>query len=114
MRAGDRHPLLEPHQLGEHQRARHDRDALLARRDDLGVVGLHRRRYHHDIGAFHVGRLVRELHFHPELDEPLGRAVLREVRAAHLVALVHQHLGNAAHARAADADEMDAPDLVLH
>ena len=41
-------------------------------------------------------------------------AFSREVRAAHLVAEVDQHLGDAAHARAADADEMDAPDLVLH
>ena len=36
-------PLLQAHQLGQHQRARHDRNALFARRDDLGVVGRRRR-----------------------------------------------------------------------
>ena len=31
VRAGDRDALLQAHQLGQHQRARHDRDAALAR-----------------------------------------------------------------------------------
>src|SRR5207248_11496797 len=55
-----------------------------------------------------------KLHVHAELDQPFRRRVLGEIRAAHLVALVHQHFGDAAHPGAADADEMDTPDLVLH
>ena len=39
---------------------------------------------------------------------------LGEVGAGHLVALRREHLGDAAHAGAADADEVDALDLVLH
>ena len=39
VRAGDGDALLQPHQLGEHQRARHDRDAALARREHFGIVG---------------------------------------------------------------------------
>ena len=52
VRAGDRDALLQAHQLGEHQRARHDRDALRARRDDLGLSALHRGGDHHRVGAF--------------------------------------------------------------
>jgi hypothetical protein len=36
----------------------------------------------------------------------------RQVRARNAVAQVEQHLGNAAHARAANADEMDVADGV--
>ena len=41
-------------------------------------------------------------------------AFVGQVRAADLVAEVEQHLGDAAHAGTADADEMDMFDLVLH
>ena len=44
---------------------------------------------------------------------PRHRAV-GEIGARHAVALRHQHLGDAAHAGAADADEVHALDLVLH
>ena len=40
MRAGDRHALLEPHQLGEHFGPPHHGNAARARRDDLGIVAL--------------------------------------------------------------------------
>src|SRR6185295_11378820 len=53
-------------------------------------------------------------YFYPEAGQAARRGVLRQVRAAHLVAEVGQHLGDARHARAADAHEMDVPDLVLH
>ena len=42
VRAGDRHALLQAHQLGEHQGAGHDRDALVARGAHFRVVGAHR------------------------------------------------------------------------
>src|SRR5881296_3422226 len=51
---------------------------------------------------------------HAERREPLGGGIDGEVRAADLVAEVDQHFGDARHACAADADEMDPPDLVLH
>src|SRR3970282_935965 len=43
-----------------------------------------------------------------------GRRVRAEVRAAPLEAEVPRPLGDAAHTRAADADKVDMPDLVLH
>ena len=38
VRAGDRDGRLEPHQLGQHLGAAHDRDAPLIGRGDLGIV----------------------------------------------------------------------------
>ena len=51
VRAGDRDALLQAHELGQHQRARHDRHAALARRDDFGIVGGDRGRHDDRIGA---------------------------------------------------------------
>ena len=45
-----------------------------------------------------------------ELRETLGDGVRLEVRALHLVAEVDEHFGDAAHAAAADADEVDGVD----
>ncbi len=38
MRAGDRDAALQAHEFGQHDGARHDRDAHGARRDDLRIV----------------------------------------------------------------------------
>ena len=114
VRAGDGDALLQAQQLGQHQRARHDRDALGARGNHFRVVRAHRGRDHHRVGALDVLALVPEGDAAAHRRQAPGRRVGREIRAAHLVAEVHQHLGDAAHAGAADADEMDAMDLVLH
>ena len=46
----------------------------------------------------------------PSLRQVLGHGIGLEVRALHLIAEVQHHLGDAAHAGAADADEMDGID----
>ena len=56
VRAGDGDALLQAHQLGQHQRARHDRDAALARGRDLGVVRRDRGRHDDRVGAGDVAR----------------------------------------------------------
>src|SRR6185436_9024215 len=91
-----------------------DRDAVFPRRDHLRVVGLHRRRDHDRIRAVHMLGLMAMRNLDPQPRQTARRAVLRQVGAAHLVAEVGQHLGDARHARAADAHEMDVTDLVLH
>ena len=50
----------------------------------------------------------------PQIIEPLGRVGGGEIRSAHLVSQVQQHLGDPAHADAADPDKMDASDLSVH
>jgi hypothetical protein len=114
VRAGDRDALLETHQLGEHHRARHDRHALRARRDHLGVVALHRARRDHRLGAGDVRGVVADRDPDAALRERPGRRALALVGAGDPVAEVVQHLGDAAHARTADADEVDLLDRVLH
>src|SRR3546814_12183370 len=46
-----------------------------------------------------------------ESAQPLDVIVRREVRALHLVAEIVHHLGDARHADAADADEVDDSDI---
>ena len=114
VRSCDRHAALEPHQLREHQCARHHRDAALARGEHFRVVRLHGARHHDGVGAFHLVRLVLQRNLHAERAQAPRCRIGREIRAAHLIAKVRQHFGDAGHADAADAHEMDAPHLVLH
>ena len=51
VRTGHGDALLEPHQFGEHQCARHHRDSLFARCDDFDVVARDSGRNDHHIGA---------------------------------------------------------------
>jgi hypothetical protein len=61
VRAGDRDALLQAHQLGQHHRARHHRDALGARGDHLGVVALHGGRRDDRLRIGDVGRVVADV-----------------------------------------------------
>ena len=58
VRAGDRDALLQSHQLGQHQRTRHDRHATLARGQDFGIVGRDGSRHDNYIGPGNVARFV--------------------------------------------------------
>jgi hypothetical protein len=105
--AGDRDAELHAHQLAEHLGARDDRDLARARRLDLGVVALDRRRHDHHVGLAEVIGAVALPHRaadRPQVTRDLGVVL---IRARDLVAHVGQHLGEATHAHAADADEVD-------
>src|SRR5262245_55387867 len=52
--------------------------------------------------------------FCSQLSEAFGDGTRGQIGARHLVAEVHEHFGDAAHACAANADKMNALDLVLH
>ena len=112
--ARDRDAVLEPHQLGEHLGARDDRDAALARRVDLHVVARHRGGVDDDVRALHVGGLVAGEDLGAQPLEPLHRVAAPQVGAGDAVAEVEQHLGDAAHADAADAHEVDVLVLLEH
>src|SRR5919201_2024850 len=90
------------------------RHVALARRDELRIVGLHGTRDDHGVGAVDLLGAVAVEDLHAEPREPAGRGIRREVRAAHLVAEIGEHFGDARHAGAADADEMDASHLMFH
>ena len=112
--AGDRDRLLEPHQLGQHLGAAHHRQQALARRLELGIVALDRRGDDHHPRLAEIGGVVADGDGNPQLAQALDVGVVGEVGALHPVAEIDQHLGDAAHADAADADEMHRPDVQPH
>ncbi len=114
VRAGNRDALLQAHQLGQHERARHHGNALLARGQHFGVVRLHGGGGDDRVRAVDVRGGVAHEGADAQAREPSQRGAVGQVGAGDLVAQVQQHFGDAAHARAADADEVDVTDCVLH
>ena len=110
--AGDRDVRLQPHQLGEHLGAAHHRQVPRPRRVELGVARLDRRGDDDDARALEVLGVLADEDPRALLLQPLGDRARLGVRALHGEAVVQQHLGDARHADAADADEMDRPDVV--
>ncbi len=111
MGAGDGDAALQPHQLGQHLGPADHRQAQLARGEKLGIVALDRGRDHDDLGLAEILRLVADEGGDALVGEALDVGAVGGVRALHLVAEIVQHLGDAGHADAADADEMDGAEL---
>src|SRR5690606_27808557 len=88
----------------------HHRDQPPARVGDLGVVGLDRGRDDDDLGGAEIGRVVADHHLDALLAQPPDVGALGDVAALHLVAQIVQDLRDAAHADAADSDEVDDAD----
>ena len=111
VRAGHRDGVAEAHQLAEHLGARHHRDAPRQRRQPLRGCPADTALEITTTSASptFVGR-VADHDARAQLRQPLGHRVGLEVAALHLVAEIQQHFGDAAHAAAADADEVDAVD----
>ena len=103
---------LEAHQFGQHFRAAHDRQ--VAGRAPRPVPGLSRLIAVETTTTCAVADVLQPV-ADRNLDAVLAQArdigVVAEVRALHLVAEIVQHFGNAAHADAADADEMDGAEV---
>ena len=114
MRAADGDRLAEAHQLGQHLGAPHDWQELLARGNEFRVGFLDRGRHDDDLGLAEVLRLVADEAGDALVAQALHVGAVGLVRALDLIAEVVQHLGDAAHADAADADEMDQPDCLRH
>ena len=77
-----------------------------------GLPRLDRRGDHHDVRALEVLRLLADEDARALRRQPLGDRRGLQVRALHGEAVVQQHLGDARHADAADAGEVDRPDVV--
>ena len=112
VRPRDRDVRLQPHQLGQHLRPPHHRQVLRPRRVELGVARLDRRGDHHHLRALEVLRLLADEDLRALALQPLGDRARLGVRPLHGEAVVQQHLGDPRHADAADADEVDRPDVV--
>ena len=111
VRAADRDRPFEPHQLAQHLGATHHRQLAGPRRQHLGIVLLDRTRHDHDLGAGDIVGAVADRDLDAELGQPSRVGAVGDVAALHLVAEIVQHLGDAGHADAADADEMDQSDI---
>ena len=105
---------LQPHQFRQHQRTRHDGNFLFARGDDFGIGFLHRGRGDHRIGVGNIFAGVLVMDARTQLRQPLRHRVVGQIGAGHRIAQVQQHLGDAAHADAPNAYEVDMFDGVFH
>ncbi len=119
MGAGDGDAVAETHQLGEHLRPRHHRDVPIPGAHELRVVRIDGRRNDDHLAVLDVLGIVTDVDAHTEVLQTPGHGVGGEIRARHLKTERVQHLGDAAHAGAADADEVHAanafhPDVVVH
>ena len=109
--AGDRDALLEPHQLGEHLGAPDDGNAPQARRRQLRIVAPDRSGDDDHRGVADLRRVMADEHARATFAQAFDVGVVARVRALHLVTDIEQHLGDAGHADAADADEMNGAEL---
>ena len=114
VRAGDGDAAFQAHQLGQHLGARHDRDLLLSGGDHFRVVGLDGGGHDQRVRAGNIRGGMADHHLDAFAFEAAGRRAGRYIRAADVEVEVGEHFGNAAHARTADADEVDVLDLVFH
>ncbi|MCY1520553.1 hypothetical protein D9M68_553350 [compost metagenome] len=108
--AGDGDAVAVAHQLGEHFRARHHRQATFEGGGDFRVGLVHGAGDDQHVGAIGVFRAMADEYLRAELLQALGHRRGLEVGAGDFVAEVQQHFGDAAHAGATDADEVDAAD----
>ena len=109
VRAGDGDAVAQPHQLGEHLRARDHRDRRAPRLDHLRVV--RRARPTTTTTTSAAPTCAASCPTATRTPSVRSRSVTSDafaIRAAHLVSQIREQLGDAAHADAADADEVNA------
>ncbi|MNV63147.1 hypothetical protein D3C71_1557250 [compost metagenome] len=110
MGAADADRELQTHQLGQHLGPADQGDAALAGDDQFGVRRLDRRGIDHRRDALgHVRGVMADVDAGAQALQPLGVGAGLGVRAGHLIADLQHDLGDAAHADAADTDEVDRP-----
>ena len=114
VRTGDGDALPKPHQLGQHQRTRHDGNTAAARRRDFGIVLADRGGNDHHIGRAQIVGRMPLAYARAKLRQMPRRMIVGQVRAANAESQIEQHLGDAAHAGTANTDEMHVLDLMLH
>ncbi len=111
---GNGDAVLQAHQLRQHLGARDDRDMESVGFGDLGILPDNRRTHHYDFRTSNIFRCVPFEDGGAQASQPLRDGGILQIRARNPVAKVDQHLGNAAHADAPDADEMNALDFGKH
>src|SRR6202049_3228575 len=111
MHSGDGDAILQAHQLRQHLGALDDRNVEGVSLGYLWIVWRNGRAGHDHVGADNVFSAVSFKNHGTEADQALRDRRTLEVGTGNLVAEVQQHLGDTAHADAADSDEMNALNL---
>ncbi len=114
MHAGDGDAVLEAHQFGEHFGTGDYRNVAGVGGGDFGVVACDGGTGDDDVSAGDVFGAMALEGERAECGEAMGDGRGLEVRAGNLIAEVQQDLGDAAHADAADAYEMNALNFGEH
>src|SRR3989454_1151736 len=108
MRARHRDSVFQAHQFREHFGARDYRDLALVRFDDFRVVRFHRGGNDHHVRALHLLGAVPFEDGGAEISQPRGYARRLQVRSGNGITQCEKNFGDAAHADAADAHQMNA------
>lgn len=106
MHARDGDAVLEAHQFGEHFGTLDDGDFSGVGGLDFRIFRIDGRAGNDDRGAGDVFRGVAFVNGGAELRQPIGDLAAAQVGAGDFKAQVQQDFGNAAHADAADTDEV--------
>ena len=96
----------------QHDAALDGGDALFARGDQLGVILLDGGGVDNQLGALDILGAVTHMHGNAVALDAVEGIALVHIRSAELKALAVQYLGEGAHPRPADADEVDALDMI--
>ena len=103
MRAGNRDPEFQPHQLREHLGPRNHGNLFRLGRHDLGVLRRHGGGDDHDLGLPYIRFLMADKDASAEFFQSSRRIGSLQVRTRHFVPQRQQHLGDAAHSRSSDS-----------
>ena len=112
--AGDGNAVFQAHEFRQHLGALDDRKLEAMRLGNLGIISGDGRTGHDGLGALDVLRPMALEDLRSQRYQPRRNRRMSQVGAADAVAKGEQHLGNAAHADAADAYEMNALNLGKH
>ena len=102
--AGNGDAEFQPHQLRQHLGPRNHGNLLGLRRHHLGVLGRHGGGDDHHLRLPHIRLLMADKDASAKLFQSPRRIGRLQIRARHFIAQGQQHLGDAAHPRAPDAD----------
>ena len=114
MHAGDGDAVLQPHQFGQHLGALDHRNMQPARFGDFGIIIAMAELVTTTSAPAMFSAAWPSKSVRPELPAAAVTAELLQVGAGDPVAEVQQHFGDAAHADAADAHEMNALNFGKH
>ena len=109
MRAGDRQAGFQAHEFGQHFGAANHGNVARARGQHLDIVLCNRRRHGDDTRTGNIFLAMTDHYRHTHIRQPARIGILAQITALHLIAHDMHHLGNTAHANAANADNVPRP-----